>query len=100
MKSKEDNMIKSNGGWTPVAEVIDNAVKKKMYDLDVFLQTAKTGDRHEYYQGFLAMDCEKAQGVAVRKLGSYVRNLENRKIICLVQKRIGTEIFSYMAVKR
>lgn len=100
MKSKEDKMIQSNGGWYPVGEVIANHIKKKMYDLEKFIQSAQLGDKHEYYQGFLSKDCEKAQGIEVRKLGAMARNLESRKLICLVQKRLGPEMFSYMAVKR
>tara|TARA_E500000318_G_C3517152_1_gene194835 strand:+ start:377 stop:718 length:342 start_codon:yes stop_codon:yes gene_type:complete len=100
MKQKEDKMIKSNGDWYPVGEVIENFVKKKKYELEQFIQQSKKGDVHEYYKGFLAKDCEMAQGTEIRKLGSYARNLEARNIISLVQKRLAPEEFSYMAVKR
>ena len=97
MKIREEKMTEQ---WTNFADIFDKELKQKIYQLDQFIQTSKSGQTFEYYKGFLAKDSETTLGKEVKKLGAYARRLCDRKIITLVQKRIGSEEFSYMAVKR
>jgi len=86
--------------WTNFADIFEKEMKQKIYQLDQFIQTSKSGQTFEYYKGFLAKDSETALGKEVKKLGAYARKLYDKKIIDLTQKRIGSEEYSYMAVKR
>ena len=97
MKIREEKMTEQ---WTNFADIFEKEIKQKIYQLDQFVQTSKSGQTFEYYKGFLAKDSETTLGKEVKKLGAYARRLCDRKIITLVQKRIAPEEFSYMAVKR
>jgi len=97
MKIREEKMTEQ---WTNFADIFEKEIKQKIYQLDQFIQTSKSGQTFEYYKGFLAKDSETTLGKEVKKLGAYARRLCDRKIITLVQKRIAPEEFIYMAVKR
>ena len=97
MKIREEKMTEQ---WTNFADIFEKEIKQKIYQLDQFIQTSKSGQTFEYYKGFLAKDSETTLGKEVKKLGAYARRLCDRKVITLVQKRIAPEEFIYMAVKR
>ena len=73
-------------------------------EMDQFVKKAKHGGRVVYHRGFLAEELGYADSLTLKQFTSYVRSLESRKKILLVQKKIksggvgsNAPIYEYIA---
>ena len=76
-------------------------------DLWAWLSQAAPGDALEYHRGFLVLDIDPrigglplAECVELAQLASRARWAERRRLVHLVQRRLGDSRFSYLAIAR
>jgi hypothetical protein len=76
-------------------------------NLCAWLSQAEPGDALEYHRGFLVLDIDPRIGglligdcVELAQLASRARWAERRRLVHLVQRRLGDSLFSYLAIAR
>ena len=76
-------------------------------DLLAWLGQAAAGDVLEYHQGFLALDrsskgdaFKERDRAALGRLASLAMRLAEHGFVHLLQRRVGSERFSYLAITR
>ena len=68
-------------------------------DLLQWLRTAKPNSQFLYYEGFLANDCQYTDKNELIKLAKSVMKLYDKRVITLVQQKISTGNYKYIAIK-
>ena len=78
----------------------------KRDDLLRWAMAARPGQSVAYHHGFLARDCGTAEdGVRthaqnmLRATRTMARALSDAHVVCLVQRRLGAEVFDYIALR-
>ena len=73
----------------------------------IWLSHAKPGDTLEYYRGLLAADREpvtgrlsKAECLVLREIANFAWRAADKGLLHLVQRRLGSDRFSYLAIAR
>jgi hypothetical protein len=82
-------------------------VRHTEIDLLAWLGQAKAGDVLEYHQGFLALDrssrkdsVKERERAALGRVASQAMRLAEHGLVHLLQRRVGSEHFSYLAIAR
>ena len=76
-----------------------NYIQRTYNDLLQWLRTAKPNSQFLYYEGFLASDCQYADKNELIKLAKSVMKLYDKRVITLVQQKISTGNYKYIAIK-
>ena len=78
---------------------VDNA-RLIASEFDHWLETAEAGSRFEYHRGFLAMDAGSDSTGELVRLARRVREASDRRLVHLVQHRLQTGVYCYLAIAR
>ena len=88
-----DNLI-------PVENTLSaNYIQRTYNDFQQWLRTAIVGSQFLYYEGFLAKDSQMASNTELIKLARTMMKLTEKGVITLVQQKLGTENYKYIAIK-
>ena len=86
--------------WTPVENTLSaNYIQRTFNDFQQWLRTSTPNSQFLYYEGFLAKDCQLASSTELTKFAKSVMKLAEKRVITLVQQKLGSKNYKYIAIK-